>query len=77
MVITTKYLPATNHNGSRVVATCRKRRKLFNWDHALNAWENHEVAALTLLHEISGSDTTLRLAGDFCEIAGKHYHVTY
>lgn len=55
-MITTKFLPATNHKGSRVKAYCGADTLTLPWDHALSAFENHEGAALALA-------TRLRLPG--------------
>jgi hypothetical protein len=57
-VIITRYLGPTNYRCSRVVAThrressrsrCHPWRTVINWDHALNAEQNHRAAADALL----------------------------
>lgn len=46
--ITTKFLPATNHQGSRILAKCQAKRITVPWDHALDEQANHEAAARQL-----------------------------
>ena len=43
--IETKYAGPTNTRGSRIVVTAAAGRKSFGYDHALDATENHRVAA--------------------------------
>lgn len=43
--IVTKYLPPTDHHGSRVVATAQAGRATIPWDYALDPAGNHEAAA--------------------------------
>lgn len=43
--ITTKYLPPTNHRGSRIKATCAAGSVTVPWSHELNVEENHTEAA--------------------------------
>ena len=56
-VIVTRYLGPTNHRGSRVKATHQRDsdvtwRATLDWDHSLNATENHQLAAEQLLGNI-------------------------
>ena len=46
--ITTRYLPPTNHKGSRIVAECAARRMYVAWDYALNVDDNHAAACRAL-----------------------------
>jgi hypothetical protein len=46
--IVTKYLRPTNHRGARVKATCQARSYVIPYDHALDAPDNHRVAAMNL-----------------------------
>jgi hypothetical protein len=57
-IIITRYLGPTDYRPSRIVAThrressrsdCRPWRKITEWDHTLNAPENHRAAAEALL----------------------------
>lgn len=50
--ITTRYLGPTNHRGSRIVAQCAARRIIVDWDHALNAEDNHKEAARRLIAQL-------------------------
>ena len=46
--VKTEYRGPTDHRGSRVIATLLTSGKRFvtPWDHALNAGQNHDAAAL-------------------------------
>lgn len=46
--ITTKYLPPTNHRGSRIKATAQAGSLTVGWDDALGPAENHHAAAEAL-----------------------------
>ena len=46
--ITTKFHGPTNHNGSRVSATCDAGRIIVHWDDALDVFQNHQRAAFML-----------------------------
>jgi hypothetical protein len=50
--IQTKYLGPTNHRGSRVKAWCDAGKIIVSWDYALNAWENHQKAAVALAEQL-------------------------
>lgn len=43
--IITKFLPATNHRGSRLKVTAYAGSITIPWDHALDVYENHNRAA--------------------------------
>lgn len=59
-VITTKYLPATNHKGSRIVASDGDgNRKIVNLDSSLSSDRNHTRAAILLCQKM-GWDGTLQ-----------------
>jgi len=54
--ITTKYLGATDHRGSRIKATSGSGHSLtLSWDHALNSDENHIAAARALAAKLKWS----------------------
>ncbi len=60
LVITTKYVCATDVNGSRVKAKCGRFSKTIGWDNSLNTEQNHLAAAKALagkLSVISGRQT--------------------
>lgn len=44
--IVTSFIPPTNHRGSRISVQGNASRKVFPWDDALDADENHRSAAL-------------------------------
>jgi len=46
--IITKYLGATNSNGSRIKAKCAAKSIWFAYDHSLSSSANHAEAARTL-----------------------------
>lgn len=46
--IVTKYISPSNVKGSRVKAACQAKSIILNWDDALNADQNHCVAAKAL-----------------------------
>ena len=50
--IITKFIPCTNHRGSRVKAFCDAGNLTMNWDHALNVDENHERVAKALANKL-------------------------
>jgi hypothetical protein len=50
--ITTTFYPVTNHRGNRIKAECAARIIWFDWVDALNAPENHRLAAKTLATEL-------------------------
>jgi len=54
--IVTKFLPATNHHGSRVLAKCQAKRMSVPWDHSKHVEENHGAAALALATALGWSD---------------------
>jgi hypothetical protein len=49
--ITTRYLGATNHRGSRVKAYAQAGTKTIPWDHALDPEDNHRAAAEALAND--------------------------
>lgn len=52
--IKTKFLGPTNHRGARVVATDTDTNKItIDWDHELDAEENHREAARALIAEMN------------------------
>lgn len=55
--ITTKYLGATNHRSSRVVARAQACNITLPWDHALNAEQNHRAAAMALAAKLGWRGT--------------------
>lgn len=50
--IVTKYLGPTDHRGSRVKAKCEAGTLTVSWDHALDADDNHYVAAKMLAERL-------------------------
>lgn len=61
MILTTKYLGPTNTQGSCVLVYCgADKAKRIAWDHALDANENHEAAAIAIAERILGRKTKLR-----------------
>jgi hypothetical protein len=46
--IQTRFVPASNRNGSRVSARADAGRIIVEWDHALNPEGNHRAAAEAL-----------------------------
>lgn len=54
--ITTRYLPPTNHRGSRVKAQCDAGSLVVPWDYSLNPDENHDAACAALVKHL-GWDT--------------------
>lgn len=60
--ISTKYLGATNHRGSRIKATCPAGSLTVPFDHALNAPNNHAAAGIALARKL-GWTGTLSLGG--------------
>lgn len=47
--IVTKFIPPTDHRGSRVVARAESGLKLvWDWDHRSDVEENHRAAAIAL-----------------------------
>lgn len=46
--IQTRYIGPTNYRGSRVKATAEAGSVTLSWDNALNATDNHRIAAETL-----------------------------
>ena len=68
IAIVTKYLPATDTLGSRLVAsTCygsgQTRRVRVSWDYEIDDAANHDAAALALLARSSLAATSPHLAG--------------
>lgn len=56
--IKTKFLGPTNHRGSRVCATYKRSadetyRATVNWDHSIDAEQNHARAAQTLINKLN------------------------
>ena len=47
--IQTKFIPCTNHRGSRVKAWCEAKSLTVYWDHALDVDGNHNSAARQLI----------------------------
>lgn len=60
--IQTKYFGPSNIHGARVRAYAAAGYKTIEWDHALNAEQNHERAASELAHKY-GWDKFSRLIG--------------
>jgi hypothetical protein len=54
--IVTKYLGPTNNRGARVKATADAGSITVSWDHALNADDNHESAAVALRAKLGWND---------------------
>lgn len=52
-MIETKYLGATNHHGSRIVARRNHRRVTIAYDPAMNPLANHCTAAMILANEMT------------------------
>jgi len=69
MAIETKYLGPTNFRGSRIKASARdtfyvdeKPKTLtIGYDYALNAYGNHERAAMALLPSVCSSPESVKL----------------
>lgn len=56
MSIHTRFLPCTNHRGSRIKATSTSGVKLtVEYDHAISAHENHMRVAAKLLSRLEGA----------------------
>jgi len=53
--IVTKYLGPSNVRGSRVKATAQAGSLTLNWDDALNAGDNHRIAAHALARKFKWS----------------------
>ena len=51
-LILTRYLGPTNRHGSRIVASCEARRRIFTWDYSLDVEPNHRKAAERLCAEL-------------------------
>lgn len=47
--LTTKFIPATDHHGSRIKVRAQVGTITVPWDHAKDVPENHDAAALTFL----------------------------
>lgn len=63
--IKTRYLPATNHTGSRIKATASNGQTLtIPYDHALNSDDLHAKAALALAARLGWSGEYAAGAGD-------------
>lgn len=58
--IVTKYLGPSNTRGSRIKATVYVGSVTIAWNHALDAWGNHEQAAFALAFKMQwlGSEPT-------------------
>lgn len=50
--IITKFIPCTNHRGSRVKAMCDAGSITLDWEHALTSDENHTRAAEALAKKL-------------------------
>ncbi len=50
--IVTKFVGATNHQGSRIIAKCQAKRMVVPWDHSLDVQANHEAAARALAQKL-------------------------
>ena len=61
--IQTRYLGPTNTRGARVKATADAGSITLSWDHALNATDNHRVAAEALADRYGWRDNGERLVG--------------
>ena len=56
--VKTKFLGPTNHRGSRVCATYKRDseqtyRATVDWDHSIDAEQNHARAAQTLINKLN------------------------
>ena len=50
--IQTKYLPATNRRGDRIIAKCHSGKITVPWNWALDTEENHRAAAYALARSL-------------------------
>jgi len=84
LAITTKYLPATDTLGSRLVASTRygsgrTRRVRVSWDYEIDDVANHDAAALALLetyiHAPGSALAGLRLVGSGETAPGVRVHL--
>lgn len=48
-----KYLPPTNHRGSRLKASCVAGKLIKSWESVLSAEDNHELAAIQLANRLN------------------------
>ena len=68
--ILTYILPCTNTKGSRIVAKCEARRRIYSWDHSLGSEENHSEAADRLIHELEWNTNDDRWVGGWVPKVG-------
>ena len=61
--IQTRYISPTDYRGSRVKATAEAGSVTLSWDHALNATDNHRIAAETLAKKYGWISNGARLVG--------------
>lgn len=54
--ITTKYLPATNHNGARIKATCNRGSFTIGFDYSLSGDDIHIASASALIERFLAQD---------------------
>lgn len=47
--IETKYCGPSNVRGARLIARCKAKRIIVEWDHSLNIEDNHKAAAVRLM----------------------------
>lgn len=61
--IVTKYLGPTNHRGARVKASCHSTSRVYPWEDALDANDNHTAAARALAQALGWLGQGWTLAG--------------
>lgn len=61
--IQTRYIGPTNYRGSRVKATAETGSVTLSWDNALNATDNHRIAAEALANRHGWISNGARLVG--------------
>lgn len=54
--ITTRYLPPTDHRGSRIKAQCDAGSLVVPWDYSLNPDDNHDAACAALVKRLGWDD---------------------
>lgn len=50
--IETKYLGPTNHRGGRIKASAQAGSVTVSYDHALDTYDNHRMAAIALMKKV-------------------------
>ena len=61
--ILTKYISPTNHRRARIKARCAAGSVMYNWNHDLDAEENHRAAAMALINELGWTSRTPWIGG--------------